>query len=164
MQHPREKSSCWTVTPARRLPALPELEKGLAGYSGTCEMMLTQAEGSQRVFLLCPKSPSSQPRLLPVLFLVLKSCCILCNFYSPGERSLQLSTCVSCEAIHHSSLPSPSHWPQIWAGVPNQNSYSTTSLNIVIGPGGHLTCQAKLFSGLYTHTWRGNLPSTDSPS
>lgn len=103
MKHPREKSSCWTVTPARHLPALPELEKGLAGYSGTCEMMLTKLRALKGYSFSAQSH--HHPSLGFFLFsLVLESCCILCNFYSLGNYPSSFP-CVSCEAIHHSSPP-----------------------------------------------------------
>ena len=161
LQHPMEKSTYWAVTHAGHLPALPELRKGLAGYSGTCEMMLTKLRALKGHSFSAQSHHHSSLGFF-LFSLVLQSCCIHCNFYSLGNHPSSFPH-VSCEAIHHSSPPQPRPLATDVGRCAKLKQYHI-SLNRAIGPAGHLTCHAKLFSGLYTHMWRRNLPSTDSPS
>jgi len=103
LQHPRKKSSRCTVTPAQHLPALPELGKGLAGYSGTCKMTLTKLR-PLKGYSFSAQSHHHSSLGFFLFSLVLESCCILCNFCSLGNYPSSFPR-VSCEAIHHSSPP-----------------------------------------------------------
>ena len=163
MLHPREKSSCWTVTPAGHLPALPELGKGPAGRSGTCKMMPTKLRALTWHFFFAWSHRHPSPGFF-LFSLVLEICCFHYNFYSLGDHP----SCSPCYTVRlFMTIPLPQPQPLATdvgrCAKPKQVQHHVP-LNIVICPGGHLTQQAQSFSGLYIHTRRGSLPFTDSPS